>query len=89
MTVGSEIAEHVVEFRYEVMVEEEDLYFDEEESRWRLKPEAKEKAFEMFAEGATDDEGGEWYPRYAVLCQKEFMAGQICELERDHDGSHH
>lgn len=84
------IAEHVVEFRYDVIVEEDDLFFDEEASRWRLKPEAMEQAYEQFAEGATDYSGvGDDHPRYSVLCQRDYMAGQICGLERDHDGDHH
>lgn len=83
------IAPHVVEFRYDVIVEEDDLFYDEEQSRWRLNHEGMQRAFEQFAEGATDYSGeGDDHPRYAVLCQEDFMAGQICGLERDHEGPH-
>ena len=81
------IAEDVVEFSYTVILDPEDLVFDEEEGRWRMTEDAKEGAYEALVEGITD-QSGDWFPRYRVLCQREFMAGQICERERDHEGGH-
>lgn len=75
-----------VEFRYSVLLQESQLEKDED-GRWVIKEEAKEQAYEMFHEGVSDTSGG-WFPRYDVLCKQDFMAGQICGLERDHEGDH-
>lgn len=81
-----QIAENVVRFTYDVIVEEEDLTTDED-GKPALAAEAKEQAYEQLLEGITDNSGG-WYPNYTVLCMADFMAGQICSRERGHDGSH-
>ena len=80
------IAENVVRFSYDVIVEEDQITKDEE-GRYTLTEEGKEQAFEMLLEGVSDTGGG-WYPRYEVLCMSDFMAGQICEREKGHEGPH-
>jgi len=80
------IAENVVRFSYDVIVEEDQITTDEE-GRFALTEDAKEQAYEMLLDGITDNSGG-WYPRYKVLCMRDFMAGQICEREKGHEGDH-
>lgn len=75
-----------VEFRYSVLLQESQLE-QNEDGRWVIKAGAVEQAVEMLLEGITDTSGG-WVPRYDVLCKRDFMAGQICELPRGHEGDH-
>ena len=70
-------------FRYSVPVDDEDIVLDED-GRWVLTDEGKENAYDMLMEGISD-RSGDWYPRYEVLCLEEFMAGQVCELEKGHE----
>ena len=44
-------------------------------------------AYDILMEGISD-RSGDWFPRYRVLCLEEFMAGEVCGLERDHEGPH-
>lgn len=76
-----------VTFIYTVSVEEKDLEYDEAESCWQLKKDAREGAYEQLIDGISDLSGN-WYPRHNVLCLVEFMAGAVCDLPRDHDGAH-
>ena len=74
-----------VVFRYSVSVEDEDIVL--KDGRWVMSDNAKEAAYEVLMEGISD-RSGDWYPRYEVACGEEFMAGQVCELEKGHEGGH-
>lgn len=84
--LDDEDADVEVEFRYSVLLQESQLEQDEE-GRWVIKAGAREQAYEIFIEGVSDTKG-DWMPRYSVLCKRDFMAGQICERERGHEGDH-
>ena len=79
-----------VEFSYTISVPEKWLVQggpEGNEAQWRLAGGVLDDAYDILMEGISD-RSGDWFPRYRVLCLEEFMAGEVCGLERDHEGPH-
>ena len=77
-----------VEVRFSYIVSVPGTWIEQDEDgRWRLAAGNAQDAYDMLTEGISDTKGG-WFPNYAVLCLQDFMAGQICGREKDHDGDH-
>lgn len=74
-----------VRFSYSVSLPEK--WLTKTDDGWQLLPSVREDAYGLVMEGISDTKGG-WFPHYEVVCLEEFMAGQVCLLERGHEGEH-